>query len=116
MPAASPRTRFVLLTGSTEEHYVLEALRAGIRGYVLKTQASADLVHAIREVAGGGLYLSPGVSETVLRAWRENGWIVRDPLTPRGEEVLRLVAGSTTNTETASAPGVTRQPHEPPRT
>ena len=39
MAEASPQTRFVLLTGSTEEHYVLEALRAGIRGYVLKTQA-----------------------------------------------------------------------------
>ena len=116
MAAASPRTRFVLLTGSTEEHYVLEALRAGIRGYVLKTQASADLVHAIREVAGGGLYLSPGVSETVLRAWRENGRIVRDPLTPRGEEVLRLVAEGKTTKEIACALGLSVKTAESHRT
>ena len=44
----SPRTKAILLTMHTEDPYVLEALRAGISGYVLKTQAALDLVQAIR--------------------------------------------------------------------
>src|SRR5207245_9969234 len=47
---ACSRTKAILLTMHTEDHYVLEALRAGVRGYVVKTQASADLVRAINEV------------------------------------------------------------------
>src|SRR5574337_192203 len=47
---ASPRTRTILLTMYTEDHYVLEAVRIGIRGYVVKRQAVTDLVQAIREV------------------------------------------------------------------
>ena len=54
----SPRTQTILLTMYEEEAYVLEALRAGIRGYVLKAQAAEDLVKAIREVAKGAVYLS----------------------------------------------------------
>src|SRR5437764_11613612 len=46
----SPQTRTVLLTMHTEDLYVLEALRAGVRGYVVKTQAAADLVQAIRDI------------------------------------------------------------------
>ena len=49
MRDASATREFVLLSSRTEEHYVMEALRAGIRGYVLKAQAAADLLHAIRE-------------------------------------------------------------------
>ena len=54
--------RSILLTMHSEDRYVIEALRAGVRGYVLKKQAAADLVRAIREVAAGAVYLSPGVS------------------------------------------------------
>src|SRR5881628_3782517 len=46
---AVPTTKMLLLTMYTEERYVLEGLRAGIRGFVLKTQAAKDLVHAIQE-------------------------------------------------------------------
>ncbi len=68
--SASPKTQAILLTVHSEDQYVMEAVRAGIRGYVLKTQVTEDLMRAIREVAGGALYLSPSVSETVLRALR----------------------------------------------
>src|SRR6267378_1505581 len=61
----SPQTSMVLLTMHTEDRYVLEALRAGIRGYVVKTQAAADLLRAIQEVSRGHFYLSPGISQTV---------------------------------------------------
>jgi two-component system response regulator NreC len=47
----SPSTKTILLTMHTEDRYVFEALRAGIRGYVVKTQAAADLIRAIHEVS-----------------------------------------------------------------
>src|SRR5258706_11031187 len=57
-----PKTPVILLTMHTEEQYILEALRAGARGYVLKSEASTDLVGAIEEAVRGGSYLSARVS------------------------------------------------------
>ncbi len=57
----SPGTKTILLTMYTEDQYVLEAFRNGLRGYVIKTQAAADLVQAIREVLRNAVYLSPGI-------------------------------------------------------
>jgi DNA-binding NarL/FixJ family response regulator len=54
----SPRTKIILLTMYTEEHHILEALRAGVKGCVSKTQAPEHLLQAIREVCDGGVYLS----------------------------------------------------------
>lgn len=99
-------TRVVLLTVHREEHYVLAALKAGIMGYVLKTQAAADLLQAIREVAAGGLYLSPGVSRTVVHAWVTKKGSVRDALSPREREVLSLIAGGKTTKEIAVVLGI----------
>ena len=92
-----PKTRVVLLTVHREEHYVLAALKAGIMGYVLKTQAAGDLLLAIREVANDAIYLSPGVSRAVVDAYltRKDG--VRDPLSPREREVLQLIAEGRSN-------------------
>ena len=56
-----PRTKVILLTMHTDDHYVLEALRMGIKGFVVKSQAPADLVRAIQEVQRGMVYLSPRV-------------------------------------------------------
>lgn len=114
--ADSPATKFVLLTGCTDDHYVLEALRAGIRGYVLKTQAASDLVHAIHEVAGGSVYLSPEISQVAVEAWRRKSALVRNPLTPRGVEVLRLVADGKTTKEIAKTLGLSVKTAESHRT
>ena len=93
----APETEVVLLTMYEEEAYVLEALRAGIRGYVLKAQAAADLVVAIREVMRGAVYLSPGISKTVVDAYMGKSELPPDPLTDRERQVLQLVAeGKTT--------------------
>jgi two-component system, NarL family, response regulator NreC len=93
----APETEVVLLTMYEEEAYVLEALRAGIRGYVLKAQAAADLLAAIREVLRGAVYLSPGISKAVVDAYMGKSELPADPLTDRERQVLQLVAeGKTT--------------------
>lgn len=70
----------------------LEALRSGINGYVLKTQAAADLGHAIRTTLLGDIYLSPGISESVVNAALAKGAGKVDPLTQRERQVLQLIA------------------------
>jgi DNA-binding NarL/FixJ family response regulator len=95
----SPRTKILLLTMYKDEAYVLRALRAGIDGYVVKTQAAADLVEAIRSVIHGGLYLSPVISESVVKAALIRNERELDPLTPREREVLQLIAEGKSNKE-----------------
>ena len=99
-----PQTKTILLTMYHEEQYVLEALKAGVRGYVLKTQASQDLVKAIREVSQGSIYLSPTVTGAVVKAYMEQGELPSTPsapLTPREREVLQLVAEGKSTKEVA---------------
>jgi len=96
-----PRTKTILLTMYNEEQYVLEALKAGVCGYVLKTQASQDLVQAIREVSQGSIYLSPAVTGAVVKAYIEQGKLPSAPLTPREREVLQLVAEGKSTKEIA---------------
>jgi DNA-binding NarL/FixJ family response regulator len=102
MLRAEPRMKTVLLTMYTEDPYVLEALRAGISGYVLKTQAALDLVQAIREVMRGSIYLSPGISRAVVDAYRHKSELPHDPISPREREVLQLVAEGKTTKEIAA--------------
>lgn len=91
------RIKPVVLTVHPEDEYVLAALRAGVRGYVLKTQASAELVHAIGEVAAGRKYFSPCVSAAVVEAFFSNRSVPPEALTARQREVLQLIAeGKTT--------------------
>src|SRR3979490_1919580 len=54
---SAPKTKVILLTQHDEDQYVTEALRAGVKGYVLKRQAAEDLVHAIQEVCRGSVSL-----------------------------------------------------------
>src|SRR6186997_795981 len=88
----SPGTKTILLTMYTEDQYVLEAFRGGLRGYVIKTQAAGDLVRAIREVLQNAIYLSPGISRTLVDAYLSKSELPSDPLTLREREVLQLVA------------------------
>jgi len=113
---ASPRTRPILLTMHTEDPYVMEALRAGIKGYVLKTQPSTDLVQAIQEVSRGRIYLSPGISRTVVDAYLAKTELPPDPLSPREREVLQLVAEGKTTKEIARLLGVSVKTAENHRT
>lgn len=87
-----PNTKIVLLTMYTEDRYVLASLRAGISGYVLKNKAAASLVQALDAVRNGELYLSPGVSRTVVEAYLAKDDTPPDPLSVREHEVLQLLA------------------------
>ena len=102
----SPRTRTILLTMHTEDQYVLPALHAGIKGYVLKTKAAGDLVQAIHDVSQGKTYLSPGVSGTVVSAYLAKNDLPSDPLSYREREVLQLIAEGRTTKEVAALLGV----------
>ncbi len=93
----SPRTKTLLLTMYKDEPYVLRALRAGINGYVVKTQVASDLVEAIRSIVHGGLYLSPLISESVVKAALIQSEREPDPLTPREREILQLIAEGKSN-------------------
>jgi len=100
-------TAAILLTMHTQEHQIAMALRAGVRGYLLKTQAAEDLVHAIREVLRGEIYLSPGVSRIVVDGYLSGDRPAGDPLAPRERQVLQLVAEGKTSKEVAVLLGLT---------
>ncbi len=102
----SPKTRSIVLTMHKEEQYVTDALRAGAKGYVLKSQAATDLLQAIHDVSRGGVYLSPGVSRTVVEAYLTRSELPPDPLTARERQVLQLVGEGKTTKEIAVLLGV----------
>jgi two-component system, NarL family, response regulator NreC len=102
----SPDTKPVLLTRHDGDQYVLAAIQAGVRGYVLKSQSACDLVEAIREVWRGGVYLSPGVSQSLAEAFVSHPRVDGEALTARERQVLQLIAEEKTTKEVASILGV----------
>jgi len=97
-----PDTKAIIVTVHDEDEYVLNAFRAGVRGYVLKKQAASDLLQAIKEVQAGSVYVSPGMSRALVDAVRTNTEMRSDLLTGREREVLQLVAEGKTSKEIAS--------------
>jgi DNA-binding NarL/FixJ family response regulator len=94
--------RVVILSMHMSEEYVLQALRAGAAGYLLKGSAVAELEVAVRAVARGETYLSPAVSKRVVDDYVSRTGGATDPLaalTPRQREILQLVAEGHTNKE-----------------
>jgi len=99
----SPGSGVVILTMHEESPYVTEALRAGARGYVLKTQSVAELIEALRQVHKGNVYVSPGLWRDVVDSYRSGEEAPPDPLTPREREVLQLIAEGHTTKQIAEA-------------
>jgi two-component system, NarL family, response regulator NreC len=101
-----PAPAVMLLTMHTEEHHVAAALRAGFRGYLLKTQAAEDLVRAIRDVVRGQIFLSSAVSRVVIDGYVSGAAAPCEALAPRERQVLQLVAEGNTSKEIASQLGL----------
>lgn len=111
---AHPKTAVIILSVHSDEAYVLRALKAGARGYLLKDSAESDLIQAVRAVAAGKAYFSPAVSKILaddyVRQVREQG--VEDPydlLTARERELLQLIAELKATKEIAELLGLS--PH-----
>jgi len=102
----SPGTRSVVLSMYDNEAYVLEALWAGARAYVLKRSPSEELVRAIREAVAGGYYLDPPLYGRAVEAYmhmaKESRLDPYETLTARESEVLHLAAEGFTSTEIAA--------------
>lgn len=103
---ASPKTKAILLTRHDEDQYVTEALRAGVKGYVLKNQAATDLVHAIHQVCRGAIYLSPSVSRAVVDAYLSKEEVSPDPLSARERQVIQLIVEGKSTREVAILLGI----------
>jgi DNA-binding NarL/FixJ family response regulator len=113
---AFPATKTLLLTSRNDEHMLLEALNAGIWGWVLKTYQADELIRAIRAVVDGGVYLSPALSRHLVDAYRGRTALPADPLTARERQVLQLIAEGKRTREIAERLGVSVKTVESHRT
>ncbi len=102
--ADHPQVKVIALSMHAENQFVVEMLKAGARGYLLKDCAGRELLIAIREVLNDRMYLSSEISSTVLQDYlrllqTEDG--PEDQLSPREREVLQLLAEGKTTREIA---------------
>jgi len=100
--AASPATRIAMLTASTDEEQVLDALKAGAQGYILKGVSARELVAIIRAIHRGERYVPPALAAAMLTGVGGQNTIAKAPpdaLTEREQQILDLVAQGASNKE-----------------
>lgn len=101
----TPGTRVVMLSMYANEEYVVQSLRAGAIGYLLKDAATAELELAVRAAARDETYLSPAISRHMIQEYLQtigDSESPLGPLTPRQREVLQLIAEGHTMKEIAA--------------
>jgi DNA-binding NarL/FixJ family response regulator len=108
----SPQIKVLILSAYDNEEYVLQVMRSGANGYILKNSSAEDLYAAIRAVHRGQAFFSPSVSQILLDSFKEAGGhggsdsssrqLPESRLTSREREVLQLIAEGKTHQETAS--------------
>ena len=107
MVKRNPSLAVIILSMHSDEHYLLSALNAGAKGYLLKGSAEEDLVRAIHSVCRGTPFFSPEITKTMLEDYmrflqQRNLQDSYDLLTEREKEVLQLLAEGRTNKEVAN--------------
>jgi DNA-binding NarL/FixJ family response regulator len=96
----APEIDVLILSMHDDERYLFEALKAGAGGYVLKTEADRALVDAVRAVARGEPFLTSSAQRRLVRDWIADPTSgPTEPLSPREQEVLKLIAEAHTNRE-----------------
>jgi len=103
---ANPETKIIVLTVHKTEEYILEALKSGVDGYVLKDASHTELMIAINNVFKGKRYLSADISGKVIEGYLEGRKILKsksawENLTQREREILKLIAEGNKNKEIA---------------
>jgi DNA-binding NarL/FixJ family response regulator len=108
----APDVSILILSMHDEERYLFEALKAGASGYVLKRAADTDLIDAVRAVERGEPFLTPEAQQALIRDVLGGGEAHKEELTPREEEVVKLVAEAHTNKEIAEMLGMAEKTAE----
>jgi DNA-binding NarL/FixJ family response regulator len=96
----TPDTQVLILSMHDDERYLFEALRAGAAGYVLKRAADQDLVDAVRAAGRGEPFLTASAQQTLIRDFLDRDDEPQE-LTPREQEIVKLIAEAHTNKEIA---------------
>jgi DNA-binding NarL/FixJ family response regulator len=95
----APQVQVLILSMHEDERYLFEALRAGAAGYVLKRAADKDLLEAVRAAARGEPFLTASAQQSLIRDFLTRG--EQPELTPREQEIVKLIAEAHTNREIA---------------
>ena len=90
--SAQSKTKIIMLTMYNDEAFMLEALHAGMSGFVLKARSAIELVFAIREAIRGAFYLGPDIPKTVIDALTNNTSLPSQSLSTREKQVVGLVS------------------------
>jgi DNA-binding NarL/FixJ family response regulator len=105
----APEVAVLILSMHDEDRYLFEALKAGASGYVLKRAADTDLIEAIKAVERGEPFLTPEAQQALIKDVLTGGEGREAQLTPREEEVVKLVAEAHTNKEIAELLGLSEK-------
>ncbi len=102
----APEVRVLILSAYDDYAYVIEALEAGVAGYLLKTASAREVCNAVRTAAGGALVLDEAISRRLTKHWRAGTGATPAALTARETDVLRLIGRGMSNKQIASQLGL----------